>query len=429
MKEFIMYNNYDLIVIGAGPAGLAAAIEAKKNGLKKVLVIEREKEAGGILPQCIHNGFGSIIFKKDLPGPLYAANFIKTADEFEVEILTDAMVLDITISKKVYVSSLNNGYLELQTKAIILAMGCRERTRTQIRIPGSRPAGVYTAGSVQRLINIEGFMPGKKFVILGSGDIGMIVARRLTLEGAKVERVLEALPFLTGLRRNYVQCLADFNIKLDLKKSIKRIIGNNRVTAVETVGVDSSFNMIDGSEEIIECDTLVLSVGLIPENELSRRILVELDPSTNGPLVDDRMETSIKGIFACGNVVNIYDLVDYVTLAGYNAGFNASRYVLDKIDYNTDKIRVLKDNNLFCIMPNFINLDESNNEILFQMRINKIIENPIKIEIKEDKKVIFSFNEKYARPAEMITLKIKKNELIKKLSNNCKSISVNIVDK
>ena len=298
-----MIKNYQVIIIGAGPAGLAAAIEAKKTGADGVLIIERNSEPGGILLQCIHNGFGSVIFKKDIPA-YYAWNFIEQVMDLKIEILLDTMVVDITSGKKVYATNSRDGFLEFNAQSIVLAMGCRERTRAQIRIPGSRPAGVYTAGMLQRLVNIDGLMPGDNFVILGSGDIGMIMARRLTLEGAKVNRVIEALPYLTGLRRNYVSCLADFNIPLELSTTINRIIGDDRVSAVETVKLDKSMEHIEGSYEIIECDSVILSIGLIPENELSKKAGVILDPLTGGPFVDDNMSTNIPGIFAAGNVVH-----------------------------------------------------------------------------------------------------------------------------
>jgi NADPH-dependent 2,4-dienoyl-CoA reductase/sulfur reductase-like enzyme len=280
-------RDYDVVVVGSGPGGLAAAIAAKKNGAERVLVIERDAELGGILLQCIHNGFGVEVFKEDLPGPSYAQRFIKEARDLKVDALLDSMVLEVTSDRRLFVTSQRGGIREIQTKALIFAMGCRERTRAQVRLPGARPAGVYSAGTAQRWVNVEGFMPGKRFVILGSGDIGMIMARRLTFEGAKVERVLEIMPYLSGLTRNYVQCLQDYDIPLQLQHTVKRIIGSQRVEAIESVAVDDKWQPIPGTEEIIPCDTLLLSVGLIPENELSRQAGVQLDPVTGGPFVDN----------------------------------------------------------------------------------------------------------------------------------------------
>lgn len=418
-----MKKTYDIIIIGGGPAGLAAAIQAKKDGVDDIVIIERDKNPGGILPQCIHNGFGSVLFKKDYPGPYYAQKFIDEARDLHIDILLDTMVLDITQDKKVYATSDTHGYLELQAKALILAMGCRERTRAQIKIPGTRPAGVFTAGTVQRFVNIEGYMPGKKFVVLGSGDIGMIMARRLTLEGASVERVLEIMPFLTGLRRNYVQCLQDFGIKLQLQHTIKRILGDKRVEGVEIVKVDDCFHEIPGTEEIIPCDALLLSVGLIPENELSRKAGLALDPVTGGLVVDERMQTNVPGIFGAGNIVTIHDLVDYVTKAGYIAGKSASSYVKEGQDTTQalKKIRLLKDAHVHSVVPHFISVDEKvGGKTMIQLRVNRVFDTKIVIELIDATTydVLATYKENYARPAEMIVKEVDTADLVRAVKNS-----------
>jgi NADPH-dependent 2,4-dienoyl-CoA reductase/sulfur reductase-like enzyme len=421
-----MKNTYDVIVIGAGPAGLAAAIEAKKSGAKDVMILERNNEPGGILLQCIHNGFGSIIFKKDLPGPAYASNYIEEAVSLGVEMLFDTMVLDITPGRKIYATSSSNGFIELDARAIVLAMGCRERTRAQIRIPGDRPAGVYTAGMVQRLVNIEGLMPGKNFVILGSGDIGMIMARRLTIEGAKVVKVVELLPYLTGLRRNFVQCLQDFNVPLELSTTVKRIIGKKRVEAVETVKVDETLNPLPGTENMIECDSLLLSVGLIPENELSRKAGVALDPITLGPIVDEAMSTNVPGIFAAGNVVTIYDLVDYVSTAGAAAGNNAARFAAGTA-VPSAFINIVPGDGVRSVIPQRISRSYSSaSQVFVELRVSMEFPEKVTVNIEDNGNAVYSHAEKYARPAEMITLKINWNELTTKLSNNSGELKVSV---
>ncbi len=396
---------YDVAVIGSGPGGLAAAIAAKKQGAEDVLIIERDAEMGGILLQCIHNGFGMELFQKDLPGPGYAQHFINEALSLGIETLLDTMVLDITPQRRILAAGERSGFTDIRARSIVLAMGCRERTRAQIRIPGSRPAGVFTAGTAQRWVNVEGYMPGKNFVVLGSGDIGMIMARRLTLEGATVERVLEVMPFLTGLTRNYVQCLQDFNIPIQLSHTIHRIIGRNRVEAVEAIQVDEKWQPIPGSQEMIPCDTVLLSVGLIPENELSRKTGVKLDPVTGGPLVDDHLETSIAGVFAAGNVVHVYDLVDWVTEAGYTAGKSAAGYAMRERQKETRHIPLKTDASVRYVVPHVLDKESlSQGEVRLQMRVSKPIEAPVWVEVRSGDHLVTRKAEPYARPGEIITL-------------------------
>jgi len=318
----------DIVVIGGGPAGMAAALEARRRGVENILIIERDKELGGILQQCIHNGFGLHIFKEELTGPEYAWRFIEQIKKENIDYLLDTMVLSITPDKIVTAANSTEGLVRIKAGAIVLSMGCRERTRGSLNIPGTRPAGILTAGAAQRFVNMEGYMPGKKIVILGSGDIGMIMARRLTLEGAEVKMVCEIMPYTKGLIRNKVQCLDDFGIPLKLNCTVVEIHGKERLEGVTIAKVDEDRKPIPETMEYVECDTLLLSVGLIPENELSREAGIKIDPSTGGPFVSKTMETSIQGIFACGNVVHVHDLVDNVTLESYIAGRAAAEYVL-----------------------------------------------------------------------------------------------------
>ena len=320
-------KNYDLVIVGGGPAGLAAAVSARDNGIESILIIERDKELGGILNQCIHNGFGLHTFKEELTGPEYAARFAAQVFERGIEYKLNTMVMDINDDKVVTAMNREDGMFEIQAKAVILAMGCRERSRGALNIPGYRPAGIYSAGTAQRLVNMEGFMPGKKCVILGSGDIGLIMARRMTLEGAKVEVVAELMPYSGGLKRNIVQCLDDFGIPLKLSHTVVDIEGKERVEAIVIAEVGPDRKPIPGTEIRYECDTLLLSCGLLPENELSRSAGVDLSPITSGPIVNDSLETNIDGIFACGNVLHVHDLVDYVSQEATTAGKNAANYI------------------------------------------------------------------------------------------------------
>lgn len=320
-------KQYDIVIIGGGPAGLAAALEAKASGADGILILERDRELGGILNQCIHNGFGLHTFKEELTGPEYAARFIEKVLEEKIEYLLDTMVLDISADKVVTAMNREEGMFEIQAGAVVLAMGCRERARGALGIPGYRPAGVFSAGTAQRLVNMEGYLPGREVVILGSGDIGLIMARRMTLEGAKVKVVAELLPYSGGLKRNIVQCLNDYGIPLKLSHTVVDIQGKERVTGITLAKVDENRRPIPGTEEFYSCDTLLLSCGLIPENELSRGMGIAMNPVTSGPIVNESLETNIPGVFACGNVLHVHDLVDFVSQEAASAGRHAAAYV------------------------------------------------------------------------------------------------------
>ena len=331
-------KTYDIVIIGGGPAGLAAAVSAKNNGIDDILILERDKELGGILNQCIHNGFGLHTFKEELTGPEYAGRFISQVKDLGIEYKLNTMVMDISHEKVVTAMNREDGLFEIQAKAVILAMGCRERPRGALNIPGYRPAGIYSAGTAQRLVNIEGFMPGREVVILGSGDIGLIMARRMTLEGAKVKVVAELMPYSGGLKRNIVQCLDDYGIPLKLSHTVVDIKGKERVEGITLAEVDSKGKPIPGTEEEYSCDTLLLSVGLIPENEISKGMGVDMNPVTSGPKVNESLETNITGVFACGNVLHVHDLVDFVSEEAKTAGKNAAAYV------KADGVKAARDN-------------------------------------------------------------------------------------
>jgi len=343
----------DIIVIGGGAAGLAAAVAAKENGVDSVLILERNPELGGILPQCIHTGFGLHYFKENLTGPEYISRFIKKVYDSGIEYKLETMVLELTPRKEVLAVNQHDGLLKFQAKAIILAMGCRERSRGALCIPGTRPAGIFTAGTAQRLMDIEGYVPGRKILILGSGDVGLIMARRFAMEGAEVVGVVEVMPYPGGLDRN-LQCLRDFGIPLYLRHAATFIHGSERVEAVTISKLDEDGKPIVGEEKIIECDTLILSVGLIPENELSKGAGIMLDPKTGGPVVDENMETSVEGVFACGNVVHVHDLVDHVTQDGEIAGKNAAKKVLGELPPLKREIHLRAEGNIRYVVPQFI---------------------------------------------------------------------------
>lgn len=381
----------DLAIIGGGPAGMAAALAASMAGLKDVLVIERAETLGGLLHQCIHNGFGLQYFKKDLTGPEYAEILIDQLADTNCQLYFDTMVTHFLPDKTIMAINRDQGELSILPKAVVLAMGCREKSRFSVGIPGTRPAGIFTAGTAQRLVNVDNFMPGKEFVILGSGDIGMIMARRLHLEGATVRAVVEMLPRIGGLIRNEVQCLQDFQIPLLLKHTVTNIYGNNRIEGVEIAQVDEKANPITGTEKRIKCDTLLLSVGLVPENELSREACVLLDERTGGPLVDEFLQTTVDGVFAAGNVLQVYDLVDNVTWDGERAGANAARYVAGRFTKEVSEIRVFPGANIKSVTPQRIKGGMAV-EIAFRVR-EQIVNGEIRIGTFSKKTKIISPNE------------------------------------
>lgn len=403
-------TKYDIVVIGGGPAGLAAAIEARKNGVSSVLVIERDRELGGILQQCIHNGFGLHVFKEELTGPEYAERFIDELKLLGIEYKIDTMVLEIAGDKSLKVMNSKDGFMIIQAKAIILAMGCRERTRGAINIPGTRPVGIFTAGTAQRYINMEGYMVGKKVVILGSGDIGLIMARRLTLEGAKVQVVAEVMPYSGGLTRNIVQCLDDYNIPLLLSHTIVEIKGKERVEGIIIGEVDENRRVIPGTEKYYDCDALLLSVGLIPENELSKSAGIELDSVTGGPIVNEIMETSVPGIFASGNVVHVHDLVDYVTKESKRAGKNAAKFVQGKIKEEEIIIIMTPGEGVAYIVPQKVRVSNIEDNLDLFMRVRKVYKNA-KLIIEADGVKLKEIKKAHMAPGEMETLKINIKDL------------------
>lgn len=425
---------YDIIVIGGGPAGLAAAIAAKENGIRRILILERENELGGILNQCIHNGFGLHTFQEELTGPEYAARYIEKAMDYQIPYKLETMVLSISGDKEVTAVNPKDGIFRLRARAVILAMGCRERPRGALNIPGFRPAGIFSAGTAQRLVNIEGRMPGKEVVILGSGDIGLIMARRMTLEGAVVKLVAELMPYSGGLKRNIVQCLDDFDIPLRLSTTVVKIHGKERLTGVTIAKVDENKKPIAGTSEYLSCDTLLLSVGLIPENELSENLGLPMVPATAGPQVDESMQTSVGGIFACGNVLHVHDLVDYVSQEAACAGRAAAKYVaglpgeeehmedksveakpieakpIEAKSIEAKSIEVIATQGVRYTVPNFIHPIKMEDSLILRFRVGDVYQNQY-ISMYFDEERFFHKKKKIMVPGEMEELKLKKSDL------------------
>lgn len=397
--------NVDLTIIGAGPAGLAAAIKAKQEGVSDILIIERDHEPGGILQQCIHDGFGLQRFGKRMSGPQYAQHFIDEVHHNNIELLLNTMVLEITEDKNIYACNSKDGILNIRSKTIILAMGCRERTQFQVFIYGTRPAGVLTAGAIQRYINLEGYLPGKNAVILGSGDIGLIMARRMTLEGINVQGVYEVMDSPGGLTRNIVQCLEDYNIPLHLSETVTAIHGKQHVESITVAKVDGNRKPIPGTEHDIECDLLVLAVGLIPENELSIGAGIELDNKTHGPILDENFMTNIPGIFAAGNVAAVFDLVDYVSISGEIAAQGAVNYLNGKISNDTEYYNITPGTNVNFVIPQRINKANAPSEQQFFLRVRKPQHN-IRLMVENNEESLYSKRYQVVKPPEMVTVKV-----------------------
>lgn len=394
-----------VVIIGGGPAGLAAAVAAKENGCDDVLILERDSDVGGILQQCIHAGFGLHIFGEELTGPEYAARFHAQVDELGIEYKCDTMVLSISQDRVVTAVNSKDGILTIQAGAIVLAMGCRERSRGAVGIGGTRPAGVYTAGTAQRFVNIEGYMPGKKIVILGSGDIGLIMARRMTLEGAEVKMVLEVMPYSGGLKRNIVQCLDDFGIPLRLSHTVVEVRGRERVESVVIAQVDEKRRPIPETFEYVPCDTLLLSVGLIPENELSAAADIPINPVTNGPFVDQSMMTRCEGIFACGNVVHVHDLVDFVTIESRLAGRGAAKYALGQRTDGAHTLDVKPGFGVRYVVPSTIDPAALSYDEKFLFRVSDVFTD-MELEVKVDGNVVYHKRVPQAAPGEMESVQI-----------------------
>lgn len=414
----------DIVIIGGGPAGLAAAVAAKRQGVESLLIVERDVQLGGILNQCIHNGFGLHTFGEELTGPEYAQRFITQVEEEEIPFCLETMVLEISEDKVVTIMNRQDGVRQIEAKAIVLAMGCRERPRGALNIPGYRPAGIYSAGTAQRLVNMEGYMPGREVVILGSGDIGLIMARRMTLEGARVKVVAELMPYSGGLKRNIVQCLDDYEIPLKLSHTVVEIAGKERVEGVTLAQVDGRGKPISGTEEFIPCDTLLLSVGLIPENELSTGMGTDINPVTNGPRVNERLQTSIPGVFACGNVLHVHDLVDYVSEEASQAGKHAADYVAGK--GNAGKVEVLTinpKNGVRYTVPCEISPTRMPEEVIVRFRVDRVYKSFYKTVYVEEQQILHQ-KKMIMTPGEMEQIVLRKKELEKYPDAKCITIQL-----